>query len=222
MTAHPICLVPAVQMSWLVVQVQFHLSTNVAPANVHVLFALPYFFYVGPIPSGVSPSTRANPSLLPPFSIFISAFANSSCHVVASSPLLPKLLCAQVGMLRTWNFFAPLCRRQSSSCLCHALVCLPLLLLLQVLSRMLLHTASLTIQQRCRPAHWAWRSCNSISMSIPLPNDIPCGSTETVLSQSDVLQNIVGQMDCSFKRWMGISWSPLLLNIRMLEISYHV
>ena len=103
-----------------------------------VLNALPSLICVAPIPSRVSPSTHANPSLFPPSSVFLSAFAQSSCHVVSYLPLLPKLLFTQVGMLKTCSFSLSPCCWQSSSCPSRTLVFLPLLLLLLVLSEMFL------------------------------------------------------------------------------------
>lgn len=74
----------------------------------------------------------------------------------------------------------------------------------------LLDAVLLTILQWCRLPHWAWRSYENISMGLPPPNDMPHGSIEIVLSCSDLLQNNVGHMDCSFRDRRDISWSPLL------------
>lgn len=74
----------------------------------------------------------------------------------------------------------------------------------------LLDASSPIIPQWCQLVHWAWRSYNNISMGLPLPNDMLRGSTEIVLSCSDILQNNVGHMDCSFGSRMDISWTPLI------------
>ena len=108
---HPICLMPTILMSLLLVQVQFHPFVQVAPPVIHVLVSLPSPVCATPVPSGVAPSTHATPSLFPPFSVFLSAFPRSSYHILESSLLLPKTLSAQVGLLGTFNFVPPPCCR---------------------------------------------------------------------------------------------------------------
>lgn len=46
-----------------------------------------------------------------------------------------------------------------------------------VASGALRDVASLPIPKRGQPVHWVWRSHNNISMGIPPPNDMPCGSS---------------------------------------------
>ena len=127
-----------------------------------------------------------------------------SVRADASSPLLPKLLSAQVGLLWNCSSVLPLHCWQSSSYLCRASICLA------SISGALLDAASLTIPQRCRPVHWALRSYKHISMGLPSPNDTPRGSNGTVLLCSDLLQNNVFHMNWSFRCRKDISWSPLL------------
>lgn len=174
--AYPIYLILNVWMSRLPIWEKFHLSLHVAPHVVPIPVAVPSSIYSTLVPSGVVPSTHVIPSLFPPLSIFLFAFVHSSYHAIASLPLMPKFLYAQVGLLGKCSFFPPPCCRQSSSFPCHALVCLLLLLLQLVLSRMLHHVVSLTIPQQGRMIHWVWRSYDNISMGHPPPNEMPRGS----------------------------------------------
>ena len=129
-TAYPICFVSAAPMSLLPIRVQFHLYVYVVPPTVSVPATLPYLFYVASIPSRVTPSTLATPSLFPPSYFFLSAFVQSSCGIVSSSPLLPKIISPQVSILWTCSLFLPLHYQQSSSFLYYAPIWFPLLLLL--------------------------------------------------------------------------------------------
>lgn len=176
---------------------QFHQSMHVTLPIVSMPTTLPSPICRDPIPSRVAPSIDATPSLFPSSSFFHFLFMKFSCYVVSSLPLMPKLTSAQVGLLWTCSFVLPLHYWKSLSCLCHAPICLHMLLLLLVLSSILLQATSLAIPQWCLPIHWAWRSCEDISTGLPKPNDMPHGSAEIALSRNDPSQSNVGHMDWS-------------------------
>ena len=111
MMVHPIFLMPTVMMSPLPVRALFHQSSQVVPPDIPILYVLPSPVCATPVPSGVAPSTHATPSLFPTFSIFLSALVRSSYRVLSSSPLLPKILSTQVGMLETCDFVMPPCHQ---------------------------------------------------------------------------------------------------------------
>lgn len=174
---HPVCLMPVVLMIPLPIWALFHMYAHVAPPIVPIFVALPSPICATPVPFEVAPSTHATPSLFPPFLVSLSSFGHFACHVVASFPLWPKMLSPQVDLLGTCSFTLNPCDRKSSSFPCHALVCLPLLLLmLLLLSGMLLHVASLTIPQRSQLVHWIWINCSNISMGPPWPDEMLYGS----------------------------------------------
>ena len=109
MMVHPIYLMTAVLMNPLPVQALFHLFAYVVPPVAPIVVVLPSPICEALVPSVVSPSAHATPSLFPPFFSYPSAFTRFTCRVVSSSPLLPKLFSAQVGLLGTCNFVPPPC-----------------------------------------------------------------------------------------------------------------
>ena len=101
MIVHYVCLVQAILMNPLPLLALFHPSTQVSPPVVPILVVLPSLVYATPVPSKVTPLAHETLSLFPPFSISLSAIVRFVCHVVASLPLLPKILSTQVGLLET-------------------------------------------------------------------------------------------------------------------------
>ena len=99
MTTHPLYFGPAIRMSIQPVWAKLHQSVHAVPLIVFVPIMLPSPVCVALILLEDAASTIATPLWFPTSSLSLSAFTHSSCHVVASSPLCPKLLSPQVLLL---------------------------------------------------------------------------------------------------------------------------
>jgi len=75
---------PTILMSLLPIRPQFHLSVQVVHPAIPVLVMLPSPICASHVPSRVSPSTHATPSLFPQLYNFISSFV---CFSRPNEPL---------------------------------------------------------------------------------------------------------------------------------------
>jgi len=91
--------VPVARMSLLPVWVWFHHSVYASPLAMSIATVLPSPCYKIIVLPRVDASTLAMPSLFPPSSVYLSAFACSSCHAIVFLPLSPKMLSPKVGLL---------------------------------------------------------------------------------------------------------------------------
>ena len=63
----PVFLMPTILMNPILVWVLFHLFVHVVPPAVPIADVLPSPVFATLVPSRISPSAHATPSLLPPF-----------------------------------------------------------------------------------------------------------------------------------------------------------